>query len=93
MAKKTVDPLIREIRNKIAEKKAVLGRDLVLKSLKQDKLQTVFLTSNAPKELIEDINYYADLTNTEIKRINYPNEELGVICQKPFSISILGFLK
>ncbi|MEM3126768.1 MAG: ribosomal L7Ae/L30e/S12e/Gadd45 family protein, partial [Candidatus Woesearchaeota archaeon] len=72
---------------------AIIGTDRVLKGLRQNSLKKVFVASNCPQRLSKDIDYYAGLNKVEVIKLIQQNEELGTICKKPFSISVLGFVK
>lgn len=90
-ASKTSTPA--EIR-KIAESgKLILGTAKTVKGLKLGNIKKVFITSNCPDSVREDIGKYASLSNAEVEELEIPNDELGVICKKPFSISIAGIVK
>jgi len=93
MAKEKVDKTIKEIRALIESKKAVVGTQETIKNLKLGKVAKVYLTANCPDKLKEDVNYYSKLSKAEVVQLNYPNDELGVVCKKPFSISMLSVLK
>ena len=93
MVKKNVDKVISDIKDKIIAKKAVVGKKETLRNLKLGKLQKIFLASNCPDELKEDVMYYAKLTKTEVVKLQYPNDEFGILCKKQFSISAAGLLK
>ena len=93
MAKKRVDKTAVEIRALLADKKLVIGTERALKMLKQGKLKQVLLSNNCAEKTKEDIMRYSKLTDTAVKELNYPSEELGVICKKLYSISVLGVLK
>lgn len=84
---------IAKIKKLIESKQVVVGKDEILKKLKQGKLSKVFLTSNLPEQTKERIAYYSKLAGVEIVQLNYPNDELGALCKKPFPISMLGLLK
>lgn len=71
----------------------VIGTEKTMKSLRLGRIQKVFLSSNCPQKIEKDINYYAGLVGAEALKLEYPNDELGVICKKPFSISVLALLK
>jgi len=85
--------IIKEIREVIEKKKAIIGTERVVKALRQNNLKKVFVTINCPVRISKDIEYYAGLNKTEVLKIDQQNEELGVICKKPFAISVLGFSK
>ncbi|MBD3248677.1 50S ribosomal protein L30 [Candidatus Woesearchaeota archaeon] len=84
---------IDDIKKALKEEKAVIGTDRVMKKIKLGKISKVFLTSNVPEEVKEDIDHYSELSKAEVVGLDMPNDELGTICKKPFSISILGILK
>jgi len=91
MAKKEeVSKDLKELKAKLQENKVVVGADRVLKSLKDKSLSKVFLASNAPKKIREDMQYYAKLTGTSISELDLDNEELGLFCKKNFLIAVLG---
>ena len=95
MAKKKqeIDSRISELKNGIAAGKLVLGTERTFKLLKEGKLSKVFLSANVPPKVTADIAHYASLGDTVIEELNVPNEELGILVKKPFSISIVGLLK
>ena len=93
MAKKIITDLAGELQDTMAQKRLVLGTEKTLKEIKQNKLEKVFVTVNAPENVKQDLKHYASLSSTDIQEITQTNEELGVMCKKPFSISIVGVLK
>lgn len=82
-----------EIKKFVKEKKVFIGADQTIKGLKIGKVSKVFLASNCQKEARGDIKRYAKLSNAEVVELDVPNDELGVICKKQFSISIIGVKK
>ena len=82
-----------EIKKLIKAKKLVVGTERTIKSLKLGRVEKVIISSNCAENVVDDLNYYASLNKTETVKVNYPNDELGVICKKPFSISVLSILK
>ena len=90
-AKKSVTST--EIKKLIKSKKVIIGTDRTIKGLKLGKIDKVLLSSNCAERTVNDINYYAALSKAETIRVKYQNEELGVICKKPFSISVLSIPK
>ncbi|MEK6916449.1 MAG: ribosomal L7Ae/L30e/S12e/Gadd45 family protein [Nanoarchaeota archaeon] len=81
-----------EIKKNLKTKKLVIGTDSAIKNLKLKRLSTIFVSSNAPKEIMGDVEHYAKLSGTEVVKLDVPNDELGVQCKKPYSISIIGLL-
>ena len=85
--------IIDEIKTIVKTDKAVIGTSETIKLLKQGRLAKVFITSNAPDEVKEDINHYAGIADVEVVDLPIPNNELGVICRKQFQISVMSVLK
>lgn len=82
-----------DIKKLVKENKAALGTNEVMKLLKLGKLSAVYVTSNCPGQVKEDIAHYAALAKVQVIEIPQANDELGVVCKKPYSISVLGAVK
>lgn len=82
-----------EIKKMLKAGNLIIGTERSVKGLKSGKVQKVLLSSNCPAGVEKDISYYAGLSGAEFHKLDYPNDELGVICKKPFSISVLALLK
>jgi large subunit ribosomal protein L30e len=82
-----------EIKKMLKEKNLVIGTERTIKNLKLGKVEKVIVTSNCSEKTQKDIEYYAGLGKAEVLKIKYPNEELGIMCKKPFAISVLSILK
>ena len=82
-----------EIKKLIKAKKLVIGTKRTIKNLKLGKVEKVLISSNCSESTVNDLTHYERLGKTEIIKVNYLNEELGSICKKPFSISVLSILK
>ncbi|MBD3204186.1 50S ribosomal protein L30 [Candidatus Woesearchaeota archaeon] len=84
---------IKKIRSLIKEKKLIIGTERTIKELKKKKLDKVYVSANVSQEVMDDINHYAKLADLSVVQLDVFNEELGTICKKPFSISVIGVLK
>ena len=94
MAKEKIkDKDVEEIKELLKENKILIGTERVMKYLKNNKISKVIISSNCNKEIIDDFSHYSKLSGIDIKILNYPNDEIGVICKKPFAISVLGVLR
>ena len=82
-----------EIRKLMAEKRLVIGTDATMKMVRQGKLAKVYLSSNCPDQIKEDLDRYCKLGEIECQDVGIVNEELGVLCKKGFAISVIGVLK
>lgn len=84
---------IEDIKDLMTAGKLVLGSERLLKNLKNGTSDKIYLVSNAPARLVEDIEYYSKMSGSEVVRLDINNEELGVICRKPFLISVVSTVK
>ena len=82
-----------ELKEAIAQEKIIIGKERTLKLLRTGSLTHVFLSSNCPQKLKADIAHYSKLFNIPVSELKEGNEELGILCKKPFSISMLSVLK
>ncbi|MEM4282476.1 MAG: ribosomal L7Ae/L30e/S12e/Gadd45 family protein [Candidatus Woesearchaeota archaeon] len=85
------EDVISEIKKAVETGKAIIGKKATLKALRAGRLSKVFITSNCPKDLKETIERYSLVAKTEIIRLPFPNTELGTVCRKPFSVSVIGY--
>ncbi|MBU1199748.1 MAG: ribosomal L7Ae/L30e/S12e/Gadd45 family protein [Nanoarchaeota archaeon] len=90
---RVIEMSVDEIKKLIKTENLVIGADRVLKALRNNEVVKVFLSSNAAEGLAEDVNYYASVAKIDVEQLDIPNDELGVVCKKPFSISCLGLKK
>ncbi len=84
------DKNIAEIRKLLKQKNIIIGTEKTLKNLKLGKISKVYLSSNCQEKTINIIKHYSKLSKASLIRLKYPNDELGILCKKPFSISVLG---
>ncbi len=80
--------LKKKIRN---TEKLVFGKQNVLKLARKEKLEEVILPSNSVHK--EEFIGLRDDFGIKVEEIKQNSEELGALCKKPFSISILGIKK
>lgn len=71
----------------------ILGSDRVLKLLRENQMESVYLAKNAPKVVAEDVIRYAQLNGTTCEVLDIPNDELGILCKKPFNVAVIGIKK
>ncbi len=88
--KKAVEETILKIKKAIDEKKVVIGTKQVLEGLREGKIKEVYLSVNCPAEAIQDIEQLTSIGNIPVINLKQANDELGVVCKKPFSISIMA---
>ena len=82
-----------EIKKMLKSANFIIGTKRTIKNLKLGRVQKVLVSSNCPAKVENNLNYYAQLSGAEYHKLDFPNEELGIICKKPFSISVLAVIK
>jgi len=82
-----------DIKKELKKRKFVIGTKEVIKNLKVNKLEKIYIASNCNDNSKKELEYYSKLLKIAIIILKQPNDELGVICKKQYSISMLGVLK
>ncbi|MBU0615536.1 MAG: ribosomal L7Ae/L30e/S12e/Gadd45 family protein [Nanoarchaeota archaeon] len=82
---------INDVKKLAKEGKLTIGTETVLKGIKAEKIKNVILSSNIDSKTKEEIEHYARIGKVIVTQIEVPNDELGTLCKKPFSISVLGY--
>ena len=87
-----MEPTI-EIKKAMEEKKLIIGTKETIKKLKQGKIAKVFVSLNCPGDVKDDLHHLCTVSKTLTADVGVPNNELGIICKKPFSISVVSVSK
>lgn len=83
-----------DIRKLLGSEKLILGTDRVLKAVRRGKAARVILASNAPSSVKEQFLRHQQLgAGFSVEDAGVPNDELGTICKKPFSVAAIAILK
>ena len=82
-----------EIKKMIKSGNLIIGTENSIKNLKLGRVEKILVSANCPANVEKNISYYAGLSGAEVHKLDYPNEELSIICRKPFSISVLALIK
>jgi len=80
-----------EIRKRLEQGTVTIGTKTTLNNLKLGKLEKIFVTKNCQKDVKDEIKHTAEAT--EVVELDMINSQLGIFCKKPFSISVIGFLR
>jgi len=75
----------------LKEGKLVFGAKSSLKRIRAGKVEKVFIANNAPKDMVGEIEHLSKMGKFEIEKLDINNEEVGVVCKKPFGINILCY--
>ncbi|HLC73515.1 MAG TPA: ribosomal L7Ae/L30e/S12e/Gadd45 family protein [Candidatus Nanoarchaeia archaeon] len=82
---------VADIRKAIKDKKIFYGSDITIKMIKTGKVTEVYVASNCLERIKKDLRHYCGIANIKLNEIEESNEELGNICKKPFSVSVLCY--
>ena len=83
---------VNEIKKALDAKKLLMGSSETIKNLKMGKVSKVYLSENCRQNVRDDIIAYSKAAKAECIMLNKSKEELGVLCKKSFSISVLSIL-
>ncbi|MAF34883.1 hypothetical protein CMO91_03490 [Candidatus Woesearchaeota archaeon] len=81
-----------DIRKLVEADKTVIGSDRVLKGMAKETIKEVLLSKNLALHTRQKVEHYAKLHDIKITELEQNSEELGVLCKKPFNISIIGVI-
>jgi large subunit ribosomal protein L30e len=82
-----------EIKKGLKEGKLILGTKRTVKAIRAGGVSKIFLASNCPDVIVEDIEHYCAITEVPIEKLTVDCNELGSVCKKPFYVSVVGIVK
>ena len=82
--------LEKTIKENLKEDKVIIGFKSVIKILKKGSPQMIVLANNIPEENKKMIIHNAQISNVEIKEYQNDSVNLGLVCGKPFPVSVLA---
>ena len=91
--KEIIDKNRKEIKKLLKSKDLVIGTERTLKYLRAGNVKKVFVVINCDDDVKNELKHYSAFNNAEFVELQYPNEDLGEFCKKPFSISVISILK
>jgi len=90
--KKETSELNKKILDALNKGKLVIGFKEVMSAVRNKKCSLVIHSSNCPQGMVSELIHAAKLINARVKGHVMNNKELGVLCRKPFNISVLCVL-
>ena len=81
------------VRNAQKTDKLVIGLETTMNALKNNNLEYVFVASNAPQNMIDDLEHNSGIAETLISQVKVNSEDLGVACKKQFRVTVVGVLR
>jgi large subunit ribosomal protein L30e len=82
-----------ELKKLLKDGEVLIGLNRVKKALMKGDIKMVLVASTAPREMIEDLKRYAQLSNVPYVDYSGTAKDLGYACAKPFSVNTLGVVK
>jgi ribosomal protein L30E len=64
-----------------------------MKHLLEGKLKKVFLAKNCKESVKTDVLRAQTISGLIVEELNVTNQEVGVVCKKPYAVAIIGVLK
>ena len=89
----TISELPSEFIKALESEKIIFGTKSVLQAVKLGTAEKVIFASNMSKNLVDDLEHYAKLSNTKLEKFKGTNEELGVKCKRAHSVLAVALLK
>ena len=84
---------ISELKNALKEDKAVLGWNSIERLIKSGVVKKVFISVKASEKVLEDVSHYSKISGFVVEEFVGDAYELGVLCKKPFPVSVLGVME
>ena len=78
-----------ELRKLLGSGKLVIGTERSLKTLAAGKAKKIILSANCSDSTKAKMETLAKTAGAELEVAKENNEELGVLCRKPFRIAVL----
>lgn len=82
-----------ELKSDLKTDSVIIGTKRTLKALRQAQLKKIYLASNCPVPIREDVEHFASFENVPVETLDIACDELGAFCKKPFMVSVLGVQK
>lgn len=82
-----------EIKKFMKEKRLVIGSNQTMDRLRRGKIEKVFISSNCPKETLDDLETYTKICGVKLEKLKINSIDLGTLCKKQFNIAVLGVVK
>mgnify|MGYP001265684297 CR=1 FL=1 len=81
---------VAEIKLSLDANQLIIGANMAKKNLRKGKAKKIYLATNCSPEIKEDITAMAKVSDIPVENLKIPNEELGIVCKKTFSISVVS---
>ncbi|RLG57481.1 MAG: 50S ribosomal protein L30e [Candidatus Hydrothermarchaeota archaeon] len=83
----------RAIRVVVETGKVTMGHRETLRAVKNKEAKLVIVAENCPRDLREDLEYYAKTLGIDLYEFKGTSLELGSVCGRPHVVSMLGVVE
>jgi len=70
--------------------KVLYGANSALENAKMGKVRLIIRAASCPEKCSRELEYYCRLSNIPLIVYNGTGKDLGVVCGKPYAISVLA---
>ncbi len=78
-----------ELKDDLKKKKPLLGLELALKKIRNGKVSRVYVSSTSHAK--DKLSLLGKSTGIEVIEVQENSKELGILCKKPFNVSVISF--
>lgn len=90
MATKKISDATTSIKKGVEENKAIIGLKEVTAAVRAGEVSSVYVASNCPPIMYQRLVELCNIQSVTLIQVPQPNDELGVICKKPYAITALA---
>ena len=80
-----------QLKDAFKEKTLTYGFKEPLKKVKTKKVDTVFIAQDCPDNMRQDLTLNAKVSGVNIIELDGTSQEIGAVCKKPFSVTVLCY--
>lgn len=81
--------MVADLIGDLKKKKPVLGLERTIKKIRGKQISRIYVAINSHAK--EQMTHLGKVMNVEVIFVQENSKELGVLCKKPFSVSVLSF--
>ncbi len=85
--------LANNIRLAVDSGEVAIGVNEVMHSVKKNAAKMIIVASNNKSEILQDIQHVSKVSNIRLIPFEGNTVELGAVCGKPYSVSVLSIIK
>lgn len=90
MAQKKEVNVTTTIKKAVESEKVIIGLKETLEAVRAKQTKEVYVASNCPSKVLEELSTLCELQKIPLTTLSIPNDELGVVCKKPYAILVLA---